>query len=98
MANPNPWQARVAKARKRLDKLTAGDIQGAKKVLWMVLCDGIERIHSLGPEDHNDFYKLTNAVTGAVREFRSLVEVSELEERLTVIEEKTRQTNTWGQA
>ena len=90
MANPNPWEARQAKARKRLSTLTTGDIQDARKVLWLVLSDGVERIQSLGTEDHNDFYKLTNAITGAVREFRSLVEATEIEQRVTELERKAR--------
>lgn len=90
MPDPNPWKARQAAARKRLAKLTAGDIQEARKLLWAVLIDGSDRLRSLPPDAHNDFYKLANAVTGAVREYRALVESSEMEQRVTALEERER--------
>ena len=96
MANPNPYKARQAKAAKRIKELTEGDIQAARKVLWSVILDGSERLQSLHENDHGEYYKLANAVTGAVREYRSLIESSEIEERVTALEQRGRQT--WAAA
>jgi hypothetical protein len=96
MPNPNPYRARHEKARKRIALLTDGDIQSARKVLWSVIIDGSERLESLGQHEHGEFYKLANAVTGAVREFRSLIEASEMEERVAELER--RQQTTWAAA
>lgn len=92
MANPNPWKARQVKAEKRIKGLTEGDIRSARKILWEVLLEGSERIRALPPDAHNDYYKLTNAITGAVREYRSLVETTEIEERLSALERRQQWT------
>ena len=86
MGNPNPWKARQAKARKRLKNMTAGDIKDAKAALWLVITEGMERIDLLQDGDHTDFCRVANSLTGAVREFRSLIETSEIEERVAQIE------------
>lgn len=95
MPNPNPYKARQAKAQKRIGAMPEGDIEAARRILWGVLVDGSERLRSLYPDQHNEYYKLANALTGVVREFRSLVESSELEQRIQVLESAQ---NSWGEA
>ena len=95
MPNPNPYKARQAKAAKRIGSLPEGDIEAARRILWSVLVDGSERLRSLDPDQHNEYYKLANALTGVVREFRSLVESSEIEERVAALEGVR---DKWGQA
>lgn len=95
MPNPNPYKARIAKAEKRISALSEGDIQQARRVLWGVLVDGSERLRSLDPDQHNDYYKLANALTGVIREYRALVESSELEERILALESAH---HKWGRA
>ena len=84
MANSNPWKARLEKTRKRLQEMTTGDIEAAQKALHMVLLDGLSRIEQQ-PGDQ-EFCRLASAITSAAREYRALIEVGEIEERIQQLE------------
>lgn len=86
MANTNPYKARIAKARRKMQHVPDGDLKQARGILWAVVTDGAERLRNLDPENNNDYYKLANALTGVIREFRSLLESAELEERVSALE------------
>ena len=89
MANPNPWKARLAKRRQMLDELSAGDLDKARRILWAVVLDATDRMadHAI---DNDDFSRLSNAVVRAVSEYRQLVEVGEIEQRLAEVERRQR--------
>lgn len=82
--NPDPWKARIAKTKKRIKELTVGDIEMAQKALYTVLLDGLSRIEK-SPGDQ-EFCRLASAITSAAREFRSMLELGEVEARLSELE------------
>lgn len=85
----------MAKAHKKIESIPYGDLKQARGILWTVVTDGAKRLQNLDQGNNNDYYKLANALTGVIREFRSLLESAELEERVSALE-ATR--STWGKA
>ena len=84
MANPNPNAARLAKARKRIASIKAVDIEMASSALAGVILEAYSRFDE--ETDVADLSKLGTLIVSACREYRTMVETGELENRLSELE------------
>ena len=95
MPNPNPHVARTAKKRRRIRKV--GDLAAMRRKLWQAITTAEDIL--LDPEsDTLTQLKSINAITSASTAYAKLIEVGELEERLTALEEQHARTKTNGRA
>ena len=56
--------------------------------------DGLSRLEQ--QPDNLEFCRLANAVTAAAREYRSLIELGEIEHRIEELEARNKQFNSTG--
>jgi len=85
MANPNadPTKARQAKKRKRLNQM--GTLDDARALLWKALERAADILES---EDDVLTLKAIHAVSQGAAAYARIVEVGELEARLTALEDQ----------
>lgn len=87
MANSNPHKARTAKRRK---KLTAGTVEDARGLLWQALTQVQSFLVNQSEEEPltlNDSLRVLHALSQGASAYARIVEVGELEARLTALEE-----------
>ena len=96
MPNPNPHVARAAK-RKHSRMRKIGTLADMRKELWRaVLC--AKDVMLDASEDPATTLKAVHAITSAATAYAKLVEVDELEARITEIEQQQARTKTNGRA
>lgn len=83
--NPDPYKARVAKARKRLEAVVVGDLDEVRRALTLALCELVQRIDKT--KSTEETCRLTNAVTRVASELRAIFSSIEFENRLSALEE-----------
>ncbi len=91
MANPSPYKAREAKARRRLESNDPGDFQRLKRKLWSLLDKIDETLAATGsitPENVRVVY----AFTQVAATFAKIHEIGELEARVASLESANRVT------
>ena len=81
--NPNPHQARQAKRRRRRKPGTVADL---KKHLWAAIDKLSESLEGDAVEV-SDLTRLTHALSQAATSYLKVVEVGDLEARLTALEQ-----------
>ena len=87
--NRNPYQARMAKARKKLNSIKAADLGDGRKALSLAMIELIERIFEKPSTE--DLCKLTNSLSRAVGELRVITGAVEFEERLSALEKQRKE-------
>ncbi|MFC4456087.1 hypothetical protein [Deinococcus sonorensis] len=81
MSNPNPMEARQAKRRKR--QAQPGTLEDARALLWKALQRAGDILDS---DDDTLSLKAIHAVSQGAAAYARIVEVGELEARLTALE------------
>lgn len=82
MPNRNPWQGRLSKKRRR----KAGDLEQLQKVLWSAIMSAEATLY--GAVDAELVLKAVHAIAQASSQYAKLLEVGELEARLSALEER----------
>lgn len=91
MANPDPWQARLAKRRKERKRRKPGDLSEARAVLWHALEALDDHLLQLMEEDEPStaaLTKIVHAAATAIGSYAKLVEVGNLEEEVQDLRER----------
>jgi hypothetical protein len=84
MANPNPWQARLAKALRQ----RPGDLDDTRRRTWGILCLAYDEVGTV--EDADARRKALLAYMQVVSVYAKLWEAGEFEARLAASEESVR--------
>ncbi|GHF32285.1 hypothetical protein HNQ07_000429 [Deinococcus metalli] len=82
MPNPNPHEARQAKRRKR--RAQPGTLEDARALLWRALTRAGELLEV---EDAGHALKAVHAISQGAAAYARIVEVGELEARLSALED-----------
>jgi len=83
MPNPNPHEARQAKKRKG----KPGDLPALLRVVWAALLEADQVLHSTDGDNPELVLKAVHAVSQCAGQYAKLLEVGELEARLTALEQ-----------
>ena len=87
MANPNPTAARIAAAQTR-KRRGAGDIEKLRAVLWRAIQRLEDRFKSTDELDA-EAMKAIHALSQVAGVFLKTVEAGEMNDRITLLEQKT---------
>jgi hypothetical protein len=82
MPNPSPYNARMAKKRRR----KPGNLQEVQRVLWTALCEAESVL--LEADDPDQRLRAVHAVSQASGQYAKLLEVGEMHARLEALEKK----------
>ena len=82
MANPNPHKARLAKKRYR----EVGGLPALRALLWRALLEAEAVLEGAGADEAELKLKAIHAISQAGGQYARLLEIGELEARLTVVE------------
>lgn len=91
MPDTRPHKARAAKKRRRIRKI--GSIEDAQRKLWQAIT-AAEDVLLDDQSDSATVLKAAHAITSASTAYAKLMEVGELEARLTELEEAMQSKNT----
>jgi len=87
MANPNPYQARLAQRRPR----KPGDLRQLTRVLWRAILEAEEILMNAGDAELK--LKAIHALSQCAGQYRGLIEVGEFESRLKALEDAKARRN-----
>ena len=89
MANTNPYKARIAKARKRLNQIKVSDLDDVRRALSMAMIELCERISDVDRQrSDEEICRLSNTLARVSGELRGIFESVEVNDRLEKIEKE----------
>lgn len=86
--NGNPYQARISKARKRLQKIDPAELREVRQALTLGMVDLVDSLESTNSIEEK--CRLVNAIARGSSALTAIFTACEFEQRIAVIEEKQR--------